>query len=91
MSAIEKVCTHLVHFDKGASANEIKDASAPGQRRGGLGQAAGDEELRPVVMMLLNGETLPGIMMFIAIVHHARALLLFAPLNSRINSRTIER
>lgn len=60
--SVEKSCTMLVHFDKPASANELKDAFE------GNDNAAKVSAMKKLVISMLNGEQLPGL--FITIVRY---------------------
>ena len=59
---VERSCTMLVHFDKAASASEIR-AALEGNDAGAKVQA-----MQKAIMMLLNGEPLPAL--FITIVRY---------------------
>lgn len=54
-SVIERGCSMLVHFDRAASATEIKEALETGDNY----EKA--EALRKAISLLMNGETLPAI------------------------------
>ena len=60
--SVERSCTMLVHFDKPASGNAIKEALE------GNDGPAKVEALQKAIMMLLNGEQLPAL--FITIVRY---------------------
>ena len=61
-NTVERSCTMLVHFDKAGSASEIKEALE------GNDAAAKVQAMEKAIMMLLNGEQLPGL--FITIVRY---------------------
>lgn len=61
-NAVERSCTMLVHYDKPASSNEIKEALE------GNDTEAKIMAMQKAVMMLLNGEQLPQL--FITIVRY---------------------
>lgn len=54
-NVIERGCSMLVHFDRAASATEIKEALETGDNV----QKA--DALRKAISLLMNGETLPAI------------------------------
>uniref|UniRef100_A0A061RS83 Coatomer subunit beta n=1 Tax=Tetraselmis sp. GSL018 TaxID=582737 RepID=A0A061RS83_9CHLO len=60
--SVEKSCTMLVHFDKPASANELKEAFE------GNDSEAKVVAMKKLVISMLNGEQLPGL--FITIVRY---------------------
>ena len=60
--SVERSCTMLVHFDKPASASEIKEALE------GNDPLAKVQALQKAIMMLLNGEQIPAL--FITIIRY---------------------
>ena len=60
--SVERSCTMLVHFDKPASASEIKEALE------GNDPVAKVQALQKAIMMLLNGEQIPAL--FITIIRY---------------------
>lgn len=60
--SIEKSCTFLVHYDKGASANEIKEALE------GNDNEAKVQAMQKAILMILNGEQIPAL--FITIIRY---------------------
>lgn len=60
--SIEKSCTFLVHYDKGASANEIKEALE------GNDTEAKVQAMQKAILMILNGEQIPAL--FITIIRY---------------------
>ena len=83
---VERSCTMLVHFDKAASASEIRAALE------GNDALAKVQAMQKAIMMLLNGEPLPAL--FITIVryvlpsedHTVQKLLLLYLVSSPIGS-----
>jgi len=59
---VERSCTMLVHFDKAASQNEVKEALENGDDK------TKTEAMKKVVLMLLNGEQMQAL--FIPIVRY---------------------
>lgn len=61
-STLEKSCSFLVHYDKGASANEIKAALE------GNDVEAKVQAMQKAILMILNGEQIPAL--FITIIRY---------------------
>ena len=60
--SVERSCTMLVHFDKPASASEIKESLE------GNDPVAKVQAMQKAIMMLLNGEQIPAL--FITIIRY---------------------